>query len=328
MEYGRLLLLFDQENPCWTEYLARLAGEDPDSLQSLREKGLLEDREGVFFLTDRGKEAFLKEAEECFLPVLPGTVPEDPDKSLFQTRLRLLLDRKHLQRWGLKEYVRGARFPIPDLEADSLFSRNGGFEWKWPCSPAVERMRRDWPVTGLAARKVMPPPADAVSEWFEGLGERPGIFEADLLYLSRYDFQAYTSFAPLPGDTWGLLNADRFFCMKAPVPKKENFTCFLRTIGRFQLVLEVLRRMILPGYVDLDSHDQDGITWLVFLFETDDGAERCRDLLSPLGLDLIRPAIPMDVWALSFEALEAFPEKAETIHDLIPVIGKAVMRTP
>ncbi len=32
MEYGSLLLLFDQENPCWTEELVRIAEEDPAPL--------------------------------------------------------------------------------------------------------------------------------------------------------------------------------------------------------------------------------------------------------------------------------------------------------
>ena len=159
-------------------------------------------------------------------------------------------------------------------------------------------------------------------------GEKLDVFETDLLYLSRYDFQAYAAFAPLPGDSWGLLNADRFFCVEAPEPQEGSRREYLRVIGKFQLCLEVLRRMVLPGYMDLDSLDQDGINWLVFLFEEEAEAEKCVSLLAPFGLDLIRRSMPMDVWTLSFEALEHFSEKAETIHDLLPVIGKAVVRTP
>ncbi len=328
MEYGSLLLLFTEENPCWTEKLAQLAEEDPALLVDMVRDGLAERKGDVCVLTGAGRTAFREEAAASFLPAEPGIPGPDLGKHLFRTRLRLLLDRKHIQRWGLKEYVQGARFPVPDLEDALLFSHDGGVEWKWPSSPAVERMRSDWPVTGLAARRTAPPPADAAARWFETLGEAPAVFEADLLYLSRYDFQAYTSFAPLPGDRWGLLNADRFFCMDSPSPEKSSLEWFLGTAGRFHLALEVLRRMVLPGYMDLDSHDQDGINWLVFLFEREEEAGRCVSLLAPFGQDLIRPAIPMDVWALSFEALEAFSEKAETIHDLLPVIGKAVVRTP
>jgi hypothetical protein len=328
MDYGSLLLLFDEENPCWTEKLVQLTGEDPALLADIVRDGLAERKGEICVLTGEGREAFLKEAAESYLSAEPGIPGLDLGKHLFRTRLRLLLDRKHIQRWGLKEYVPGACFSVPDLEDALLFSLDGRLDWKWPSSPAVERMRIDWPVTGLAARRIASPPADASARWFENLGEVPAVFETDLLYLSRYDFQAYTSFDPLPGDRWGLLNADRFFCMDSPSPETVSLEWFLGTVGRFQLALEVLRRMVLPGFMDLDSHDQDGINWLVFLFETEKEAERCVSLLAHFGQDLIRPAIPMDVWALSFEALEAFSEKAETIHDLLPVIGKAVVRTP
>ncbi|MGD9821744.1 MAG: hypothetical protein AB7U27_09355 [Aminobacteriaceae bacterium] len=328
MDYGSLLLLFDEENPCWTEKLVQLTGEDPALLADIVRDGLAERKGEICVLTGEGREAFRKEAAESYLSAEPGIPGLDLGKHLFRTRLRLLLDRKHIQRWGLKEYVPGACFSVPDLEDALLFSLDGRLDWKWPSSPAVERMRIDWPVTGLAARRIASPPADASARWFENLGEVPAVFETDLLYLSRYDFQAYTSFDPLPGDRWGLLNADRFFCMDSPSPETVSLEWFLGTVGRFQLALEVLRRMVLPGFMDLDSHDQDGINWLVFLFETEKEAERCVSLLAHFGQDLIRPAIPMDVWALSFEALEAFSEKAETIHDLLPVIGKAVVRTP
>ena len=328
MEYGSLLLLFDGENPCWTEKLVKLAEEDPALLSDMVRDGLAERKGEICVLTGAGRTAFREEAAASFLSAEPGIPALDLGKHLFRTRLRLLLDRKHIQRWGLKEYVPGACFSVPDLEDALLFSLDGRLDWKWPSSPAVERMRIDWPVTGLAARRIASPPADASARWFENLGEVPAVFETDLLYLSRYDFQAYTSFDPLPGDRWGLLNADRFFCMDSPSPETVSLEWFLGTVGRFQLALEVLRRMVLPGFMDLDSHDQDGINWLVFLFETEKEAERCVSLLAHFGQDLIRPAIPMDVWALSFEALEAFSEKAETIHDLLPVIGKAVVRTP
>ncbi len=328
MDYGSLLLLFDEEKPSWTEKLVQLADEDPALLADMVRDGLAERKGEICVLTGEGRAAFRKEAAESYLSAEPGTPALDLGKHLFRTRLRLLLDRKHIQRWGLKEYVPGACFSVPDLEDALLFSLDGRLDWKWPSSPAVERMRIDWPVTGLAARRIASPPADASARWFENLGEVPAVFETDLLYLSRYDFQAYTSFDPLPGDRWGLLNADRFFCMDSPSPETVSLEWFLGTVGRFQLALEVLRRMVLPGFMDLDSHDQDGINWLVFLFETEKEAERCVSLLAHFGQDLIRPAIPMDVWALSFEALEAFSEKAETIHDLLPVIGKAVVRTP
>ena len=328
MEYGSLLLLFDDENPCWTEELVRTAEEDPGPLALMLGEGLLAKEGELFFLTGAGRKAFSEEAAANYLPAVPGIPGADKEKDLFRTRLRLLLDKKHIQRWGVKEFVLSARFPTPPLQDDELFTRSSGFEWIWPSSPIIGQMREDWPVTGLAARKETPPPPDAAAKWFEAKGSYPAYFEADLLHLSRYDFQAYAHIPRSPNDPWGILNADRFFCLQAQAPQAGNLDGFLATIGRFQLALEVLRRMVLPGYIDLDSFDQDGINWLLFLFEREEEAEACVSLLAPFGLDLIRGSMPMDVWALSFEALENFKSKAETIHDLIPVIGRPVVRTP
>lgn len=328
MDYSNLLLLFDENNPFWTEELIRLAGEDAGPMPFLRAGGMVADKDGVLSLTEAGIDAFERAAAEWFLPLRPGRGDGDPEKELFGTRLRLLIDTKHIQRWGLKEYQKAASFPVPDVSDSELFSLEGGkIAWQWLSLPVIERMRSEWPETGLAARKNPPPAPDAAVNWLKEAG-RTDLFTADLLHLSRYDFQAYTSFQPLPGDRWGLLNADRFFCLKPPAPEAGNLNWFLGATGRLHLVLEVLRRMALPGYMDLDSHDQAAVNWLVFVFEKEEEARGCVSLLEPFGLDLITPAMPMDIWALSFEALSAFGEKAETIHDLLPVAGKPVARTP
>ena len=328
MKFGTLLLLFDEDNPCWTEETAALAGEDPKGLKALAAEGLIAPLGEAWALTEEGAEAFEKEAEANFLPLKPGFAPSGHDKKLFRSRLRLLLDKKHTQRWGIKEFLPEARFPIPALEEFELFTTVEGFRWLWPASKAVERIRSAWPVTGLAARRLPPPPADAVEEWFDHPGETPAFFQPDLLYLSRYDFESYASFPPLPGDKWGLLNADRFFFLEAPEPALKDLSWFLGAAGRFQLTLEVLRRMVLPGFMDLDSHDQSAVNWLIFVFEEDEEAAACAKLLSPMGRALIDQSAPMDLWALSFEGLKNFDGKGETIHDLLPVVGKEVVRTP
>lgn len=326
MKYGTLLLLFDEDNPCWTEEMAALAGEDPKGLKALSAKGLIAPLGEAWALTEEGEEAFRREAEANFLPSRPGSPGQDPAKKVFQSRLRLYLDKKHTQRWGIKEFLTEARFPIPALEEYELFTTAKGFRWLWPVSKAVERIRAAWPVTGLVARRLPPPPADAAREWFDHPGETPALFQPDLLYLSRYDFESYAAFPALPGDEWGLLNADRFFFLKAPEGSPENLPWFLGALGRFQLTLEVLRTMVLPGYMDLDSHDQGAVNWLIFVFEKANEAERCASLLGPMGHALVEPAAPMDLWALSFEELKNFGGKGETIHDLLPVVGKAVVR--
>ena len=326
MELSEMLLLFDADNPCWTEDLADLAGKDPALLLLLVQEGFAEKNGSIYSLTPSGREAFLREASECFLSAHPGSCPEAPEKSLLRTRLRLLLDKKHLQRWGLKEYLFHPSFPIPSLTKDELFSLCCGLKWLWPSTPAVQRLRREYPETGLAARKNPELPAGTLTEWFESLAEKPDWFKPDFLYLSRYDYEAYTSFSPPPDDVWGLLNTDRFFFFKAPEPEEKNLEWFLEVAGRFHLCLEVLRRLVLPGHMDFDSWDQGAVNWLLFLFEKEKDARKCVSLLAPLGQDLVLPALPMDIWVLSFEALSSFPEKAESIHDLLPEIAYPIAR--
>ncbi|MDI9369576.1 MAG: hypothetical protein GX181_09285 [Synergistaceae bacterium] len=320
-----LLFLFDEDNPCWTEKLIRMAGEDPAPLSFLAESGLVERGAEAWRLTDNGRRAFIKTAEANYLAAFPGTEIDSEDACLFRTRLRLLLDGKHLQRWGKKEFISRARFPIPSLPDGRIFSENP-LTWLWPDDPVFARMRDEWPVVGLAAREKSPPSPGAAFEWLEASGEGLAFFEADLLHLSRYDFQSYSHIPRSPNDPWGLLNADRFFCVRQPVHEKPNGHALLSTIGRFQLALEVLRRMILPGYMDHDSFDQSAVNWLVFVCDDEKEAEALISLLRPFRRELIRPAAPMEVWALDMESLAAFPERAENIHDLLPIVAKPIVR--
>ena len=325
MDYLDLLMLFDEDNPCWTEELIRMAGEDPAPLPLMAESGLIMRGAEAWRLTEAGREAFIESAGANYITASPGSVPDAEEKCLFITRLRLLLDRKHLQRWGKKEYIARARFPIPALPDERIFAERP-LTWLWPDDPVCEKMREDWPVAGLAARKETPPPPGAAALWLENAGAGVGFFEADLLHLSRYDFQSYSHIPRSPNDPWGLLNADRFFCVRQPVHEKPSEHALLSTVGRFQLALEVLRRMILPGYMDHDSFDQSAVNWLLFVCADEKESETIISLLRPFGRELIRPAAPMEVWALGMESLAAFPGRAETIHDLIPVAARPVER--
>ena len=324
MMYGEVLLLFSESAPCWTKELVSMAGEDGDGLEALCRDGLLDRSGETYFLTEKGAAAFRAEARECFFDGAPGERPEDLRRSIFATKLRLLLDGKHLQRWGLKEYLPKAEFLIPELDDKELLSVGEGLQWLWPFHPLVRSMREDFPVTGLPARGKPPLPADTVEKWFRKNGAVPERFIPDLLHLSRYDYKDYEDFTSPPGDTWRLLNADRFFCMEAPVTGED--APYLRAVGRFHLVLEVCRRMILPGYMDKDSHDQDGINWMLFVFDRDEEAASLAKRLASYGEALTGPVLPAEVWTLSFEALSAFPGKAENIHDLLPAVGHGAAR--
>ena len=60
-------------------------------------------------------------------------------------------------------------------------------------APAFERMAEDFPEMGAAARRRPPPSSEAVRAWVSA--NIPSLREAefDLLYKSRYDFQAYAA---------------------------------------------------------------------------------------------------------------------------------------
>ncbi|MDR1648895.1 MAG: hypothetical protein LBR71_01425 [Synergistaceae bacterium] len=329
------LLLFDSENPCWTKALIELAGGEPASLDGLLQRGLLGREEEVYFLTQEGAEAFRNAAEASFLPLRPGALENGADRRRLAKRveLRLLLDKRHLQRWGVKEFRSPFRFEIPDLTEEELFavqgesqgeSQGGSLVWRYPLHPAFAAMERNFPTIGLAARKIAPPSPERLTEWMRGNAPRRRFMEADLLYKSRYDFLAYARFPSLPCDPCGLLNTDRFLFFFPPKP--ENRNALLTILGEFHIFLTMLRRMVLPGYVDLDSLDQDGINWLFYVYEHEEDALECAALLSPFGKALAGPAAPLDVWTLSLGALWRRDETAETVHDLLPFAAHPIWR--
>ena len=54
----QLITRFDAENPCWTAESLALAGEAAAALPDLEAAGLLEQRGGVYSLTEAGAAAF------------------------------------------------------------------------------------------------------------------------------------------------------------------------------------------------------------------------------------------------------------------------------
>ena len=324
-----VLLLFDENHPCWTKDMVDLTGEDSGALDALFRRGFLDKEEEVYFLSREGVDSFRKSAEGLFLPLHPGVSEKSTDRrrKANQSLLRLLLDKRHLQRWGLKEYRAPFRFELPDLKEEKIFALDGEtLTWLYPKHPVFAAMERDFPITGMAARKTAPPSPELLAAWMDKNAPRRRVMEADLLYKSRYDFQAYAGFPPLPCDPCGLLNADRFMFFFASPPEPENRNVFLTILGEFQMFLTMLRRLVLPGYVDMDSLDQEPGNWLLFTYEKESGASRCAELLASFGKDLAGPASPLNVWSLSLEALWGRGETAETIYDLLPFVSHPIFR--
>lgn len=324
-----LLLLFDESHPCWTSRMFELAGQDVSASESLLREGVLQKENDVYCLTSAGAERFRQVAEESFLPLRAGVAEPGADKNREADRslLQQLLDKRHLQRWGLKEYCRPFRFEIPDLKGNELFTFEGGKpNWHYPDNSAFGQMQKDFPATGMAARTEPAPDAARVAEWMASFMPKRRTVTADLLYKSRYDFQAYAHFPKLSADPCDMLNADRFFCFFAPPPAPENVNAMLTTLGEYQMYLTMLRHMYLPGYVDRDSLDQDGINWLIYVYAREEDALRCADLLSPFGQSLAGPAAPMEIWSLSLQALYEHEGTGESVFDLLPFVARPILR--
>ena len=108
--------------------------------------------------------------------------------------------------------------------------------WRYPEASVFRKMAEDFPETGAAARNRPMPDAGEVRAWLEA--NAPGLYDAefDLLYKSRYDFQVYAKFPPLPADPCGLFNADRFLFSFMPPPVPGNLTQYLEKIGERTLI--------------------------------------------------------------------------------------------
>ena len=325
MDIEETLLLFGEEHPCWTEKMLELAGGSAGTLNALFGAGLLREQEGVFFLTPDGAARFSELAEKFFLPIRPGAPGVSVTREANRSLLQILLDKRHQQRWGLKEYRKPFRFELPALSGDELFTIEAGkLTWRYPDNPVFAGMARDFPVTGLAARKGPPPSPERVAAWKAANMPIGRTMEADLLYKSRYDFQAYLRFPKLPCDPCDMLNTDRFLFFFAPPSGGEK--ALLPMLGEFHMFLTMMRRMYLPGYVDLDSLDQDGINWLVYVYENEEDALKCAGILARMGSSLAGPAAPLEVWSLSLEALWRRDGTAESIHDMLPCTAHPIWR--
>ena len=323
----RLVLFFDERYPCWTPAMLTLAGQDPAEADALACQGLLAFEEGIYSLSAAGRAKFSELAGEAYLPLRPGGF-SDRKRTALRGELMLLLDKRHLQRWGVKEYLAPFRFALPSLKRDELFVMDAGRPvWRYPDAPVFKKMAEDFPETGAAARRFPLPDAEAVRAWLEANAPNRREVEFDLLYKSRYDFQAYAKFPPLPADPCGLFNADHFLFVFMPSPTSEDLTRYLEKIGEFHMFLTLLRRLYLPGYVDLDAMDQDTINWLLFAFENDEDAERCAGMLAPISEALPGEASPLELWSVSLEGLRDYPGgQAETIWDILPFAAHPIYR--
>lgn len=320
-----ILTMFDEQSPCWTAKLLKLAGEDPAELDSLVSSGFLELTDEIYSLTETGKTEFEKLTREFFLEGTPGSKPSDPLRSVNRTKLRILLDNAHLQRWGIKVYHTGQDlFFYPDMSEDLLFSLNNGIlEWTYTDNPVYKKINEEFKTTLIEERRTDIVTPERLKSWCSENDVQPGRFNIDLLYLCHYDFMQYRGFEGHPNDQMKVINTDRFlFVFPEPGIEKN-----LAIIARFHLWLNTLRRMMISGYVDRDTQEQDSVSWLIFTTEREDAAVTLCSELEKFKEKLVEKANPCEIWTVSAEALENVKEKRELIWELLPDIAHPVQRT-
>ena len=320
-----IITRFDSDNPCWTAELLIRAGEDVGCLQDMVKNGLLEDSNGIYSLTAKGIEIYESLKDSLFIEKEAGRQPAVPSRSVAITKLRMLIDNAHTQRWGIKNFLSDISLKIhPKLVRKEIFSvNNGSIEWEYTKSPVWKQMEKDFPMMLIEDRSADAVKPEKLYAWYQKNSPEPGIFDIDLLYLCHYDFMQYRDFKGHPNDAIGLINADRFLF----VFPGQSMDDILETIGKFHIGLINLRRMIIPGYVDRDTQEQDSVNWLVFAVERENEAVRLANELQKYGPQLVRNANPCEIWTISFEALENLEEKRELIWELLPDIAHQAQRT-
>lgn len=320
-----IITMFDEQNPCWTAELLELAGEDTTTLESLVKSELLELSGGVYSLTGAGRTKFVELKNELFLEGNPGFKTVDPQKSVKITKLRILLDNAHLQRWGFKVYHAGQDLIYyPKLKEDELLSlKNGELEWSYTGSPEYKKINHEFKPALIDGRRTDLVSPERLKSWCADNSIDHGVLNVDLLYLCYYDFMEYRDFTGHPNDQMNLINTDRFlFVFPNPEVKKN-----LQTVAEFHLWLNTLRRMMIPGYVDRDTQEQDSVSWLIFTTETETEAIDLAKNLGRFKETLVENANPCEIWALSTEALENMKEKKELVWELLPFTAHPIQRT-
>ena len=322
--YENLLTMFDTQNPCWTKELFALAGEDASALGELEKAAFLHNNGGIYNLTEKGTEKFLEVKNELYIDELPGHVSEKPEIHAKRTKLRMLLDKTHTQRWGIKEFYTGKSFKFwPKLEKNELLSLNNSISWLYEDSAIYKKMNAEFPHALIDSRRTDLVSPEKLAAWIAENCSETDTLTADLLYLSRYDFIHYTDFKGHPNDPDRIINTDRFLFFFA----KDDIAEDLEVVGRFHLWLNTLRRMVIPGYVDRDTQEQDSVSWLMFVTEGEADAVRLAEELGTFNEALVKNANPFEVWTISFEALEKVTDSKEVIWELLPVTAHEVQRT-
>ncbi len=328
MDAEDMLLLFDELNPCWTADTLKVSKVDLRQAETCVEEGVLRKESGVYFLSSSGIVRFEQLAGQFGLPLKPGFAENiDRAREAKRSGLERLLDCRHAQRRGIKEFSRPFSFDVPCCGDEKTFAFDGEkLVWLYTEWPFYKNLMKYFPrAEGRRGERTAAGP-DGIEQWLQRHMPEKRLVEADLLYKSHYDFTHYSGFPRIATDAYGFLNTDRFLFFLAPAPCPENLDCYWTILGDFHLFLTMLRHLYLPGYLDNDSLEQYSFTWLFFAYEREEDALRCQELLSPYRPFLSGEAPPFEIWTISLQALNEYEGMAELINDLLPCVAKPILR--
>ena len=143
----RVLLLFDENRPFWTERLIGMAGEDPAVAVSLEKEGLLKSLGRGFCLSEEGRVVFSRWAAESYLESLPGGEPGDPELEELKLETALLFERGFKGFQGTKRVIVSPRLEyFPGIPPGEIFSiSEGSIQWRLPEHPLVADLTSSFP---------------------------------------------------------------------------------------------------------------------------------------------------------------------------------------
>ena len=107
-------------------------------------------------------------------------------------------------------------------------------------------------------------------------------------------------------------DADRLFFFRVT---EENTDDFYTRIGLLHLFMLGQRRVYIPGYADIDSHEQENWTMAVAAADDEKSLEAISAKLQSQGRALIDPANPFFIVGTSLERLRGMQKPKDTVYD-------------
>ena len=147
-------------------------------------------------------------------------------------------------------------------------------------------------------------------------------FTPDLFLIINYDFEQYLDFKPPEQDELKLANTDRFIFV---IVNNININEELDAINKFYNFITE-QRLRLQGRFDLDCHEQDSATWLIFLTETQELAINLQLELKNFAFKFIELLSPAEIWTLPLEKLKTCETGREVIWEVLPQCALPVCR--